>query len=215
METPMNALPNDDDPLKPDATFLRGQRRFVMFCWIGSGVIFGLSFLLPQAFVPRPIKVTVTLSAMAVLIIGIFGFLYWLVPRSPMMKLLRPTARRLVVRIASPIVLYLAVFAAVTWYYQAKHPVGIAAALIALASAVPFLVTIRAVMLFLKEETDEFLRARMLESWAIATGMALTICTVWGFLDQFEVVPHLPLWAVLPVWAVCLFPSQQLVTRGQ
>jgi hypothetical protein len=210
----MNAPTEDNDPFKPDASFLRDQRRFVLFVWTGCGVIFALMFL-PQAVLPRPIKTTVMLGAMAVLIIGVFGFLYWLTPRSPMMKLLRPTARRLVVRIVSPIVLYIAVFAAVTWYDRAMHPTGMAAALMALASAVPFLIAIRAVMLFVKEETDEFLRARMLEGWAIATGLALAACTVWGFLDQFGVVPHLPLWAVFPVWTVCLFPAHRLANREQ
>lgn len=210
----MNALPNDDDPFRPDASFLRAQRRFALFCWIGCGVIFSLIFL-PQTLLPRPLKITVMLGAMVVLVIGIFGFLYWLAPRSPLMKQLRPTARSLVIRIASPIVLYLAGFAAITWYYRAMHPTGMAAMLVALASAVPFLVAIRAVMLFLKEETDEFLRSRTLESWAIATGLALAVCTVWGFMDQLEVVPHLPLWAVFPIWVCCLVPAHFLLHRRE
>ena len=53
----------------------------------------------------------------------------------------------------------------------------------------------------------------MLEGWAIATGLALAVCTVWGFLDQFEVVPHLPLWAAFLIWACCLVPAQFLLQR--
>ena len=209
----MDTLTDDDDAMKPDAVFLRGQRRFAWFCWIWLGIMFGLMFFLPPTLLPRPIKVTALLIAMAALILGVFGFLYWLAPRSPMMKQLRPTARRLVVRIASPIALYIALVAAITWYDRALQPTGVAAGLMALASSVPFLVTIRALMLFLKEESDEFLRTRILESWSLAAAGALAICTLYGFLDQFAVVPHLPLWAVFPAWIACLFPAQQLVNR--
>ena len=93
------------------------------------------------------------------------------------------------------------------------HPTGLMAALAALAPSVPVLIAIRAMVLLLKEETDEYLRTRALETWAIATGLALSVCTVWGFLDQFEVVPHLPLWAAFPLWACCIGPALWLLNR--
>ena len=85
--------------------------------------------------------------------------------------------------------------------------------LAALAPSVPLLFAIRAMMLFLKEETDEFLRSRMLEGWSLAAGLTLAVCTVWGFLDQFEIVPHLPLWTAFLIWACCLIPAQFLLAR--
>jgi hypothetical protein len=207
----MNAPTEDNDPFKPDAAAFR--RVLYRIIWLPGAAIIAYAALL--FFVPRPLKHVVSLSGMLVLCFSLLGLVWWLAQHNPSLNQLRPAGRRLVARIVSPIMLYIAVFAAVTWYDRAIHPTGMAAALMALASTAPFLVAIRAVMLFLKEETDEFLRARMLEGWAIATGLTLAVCTVWGFLDQLEVVPHQPLWAAFPIWLVCLFPAQRLVNREQ
>jgi len=163
--------------------------------------------------VPQPFRAVAGLVGMLVICLGVLGFVWWLVPRSPLMDQRRPAARRLVMRIASAIAFFLVISAAVTGYYKTMHPTGMATVLAALAPSVPLLFAIRAMMLFLKEESDEFLRSRMLEGWSLATGLALAVCTVWGFLDQFEVVPHLPLWTAFLIWACCLVPAQFLLAR--
>lgn len=43
---------------------------------------------------------------------------------------------------------------------------------------------------YLVEETDEYLRAQAVRQALIATGFALSIATVWGFLENFGLVPH-------------------------
>jgi hypothetical protein len=126
---------------------------------------------------------------------------------------MRPAARRYMARFLPAMLLYVAVFEAATWYWLRMHPTGLRAVLAALVPAIPVLFAIRAMLLLLREETDEYLRARGLEVWALATVLTLGACTVWGFLDQFEVVPHLPLWAVFPLWAVCLFPAHIIVQK--
>ena len=196
-----------------EVTFRRPMRRFQWFVWVMVAIIIGMSAFLPLIPLPRPIKVTMILGSAFVALLGAFGFLWWLAPRHPMVRQMRPAPRRLAGRVVSAMLLYFAVFEAVTFFYQRLHLTGLTAVLAALAPSVPILFAIRAMMLFLKEEGDEFLRSRMLESWAIATGLALAVCTVWGFLDQFEVVPHLPLWAAFPLWAGCLGPAQFFLHR--
>ena len=42
------------------------------------------------------------------------------------------------------------------------------------------------------DEKDEFIRMLIVRQTLIATGFALAIATVWGFLEVGEVVPHIP-----------------------
>ncbi len=43
---------------------------------------------------------------------------------------------------------------------------------------------------YLIEETDEYLRMLMIRQLLIATGIALTAATIWGFLEGFDLVGH-------------------------
>lgn len=198
-------MPSEDENIfkKFEATY----RRFQVFVWAMVAIIFAQTIFLPPLHLPRPVTVTLALVPTLVMLVGVFGFLWWLVPQHPLVTQMRPAARNLARRVAYAILAYLAVFAAATWYYQVWHPSSALAMLAGLAPSLPLLFAIRAMLLFFKEEPDEFLRGRMQESWTIATGLCLALCTVWGFLDQFEVVPHLPLWAAFPLWACCLVPA--------
>ncbi len=54
------------------------------------------------------------------------------------------------------------------------------------------------------EEEDEYLRSRVVNSALIALGFLLVVCTIWGFFEQFRLVPHVPSWAAIPVFALGL-----------
>ena len=58
------------------------------------------------------------------------------------------------------------------------------------------------------EESDEYLRARTVNAALVATGFLLATGTFWGFLTTFGVAPHVPMWAVVPTWAVGLAIGQ-------
>jgi hypothetical protein len=63
---------------------------------------------------------------------------------------------------------------------------------------------IRAMALLLKEERDEYLRQRFVEQSLVATGLLLTVATLYGFLNAFDVAPRIDAWAAFPVWAIGL-----------
>lgn len=48
------------------------------------------------------------------------------------------------------------------------------------------------------EEQDEFLRMLIVRQSLVATGFALSVATIWGFLESADIAPHLPAywWAV-------------------
>ena len=57
-----------------------------------------------------------------------------------------------------------------------------------------------AVAMLVIEQSDEFLRLLVVRQILIATGFALTIATVWGFLENFELVPHVDSYWVAILW---------------
>jgi hypothetical protein len=53
---------------------------------------------------------------------------------------------------------------------------------------------------YLIEETDEYLRMQQTRQLLIATAIALTAATIWGFLEGFELVPHVVGYVWPVVW---------------
>jgi uncharacterized membrane protein len=120
-----------------------------------------------------------------------------------------PAARRYVMRFVPAMMAYAVVLIGALWFFNTYQPVGWPAYAIALAPALPVLVAIWAIGRFMIEEDDEFQKKQMVESYLIATAATLGICTVVGFLQSFDLVTKdIPLWAVFPLLAVCLLPSQ-------
>jgi hypothetical protein len=200
------SLPDDNEPC--NAAF---QRTVTRGTWLlFAAIVIDFAAI---SFVPRPFKVLAGLGGGFIICASALGFAFWVMSRSPLTNQMRPAARRYTRRFLPAMLLYVAVFEAATWIYLHIHPTGLLAVLTALAPSIPVLFAIRAMLLLLREETDEYLRARGMEVWALATVLVLGLCTVWGFLDQFEVLPHLPLWAVFPLWACCILPAQIIVNK--
>lgn len=86
-------------------------------------------------------------------------------------------------------------------YYD---PSALVRVVLAVAAAAPIIFIVRAMALLLKEETDEYLRMRLVQQSLFATGFLLTVATLYGFLNVFDLAPRIDAWAVMPVWAVGL-----------
>ena len=50
------------------------------------------------------------------------------------------------------------------------------------------------------ETKDEFIRMLLVRQSLIATGFALSVATIWGFLEHFELVEHIDAYWVAIVW---------------
>jgi hypothetical protein len=86
--------------------------------------------------------------------------------------------------------------------YAFKHhllsgPVAYGAAIL---PALPIIGIFGAIGLYLVEEQDEYLRMLMVRQTLWASGFALSIATIWGFLESFELVPHVESYAVAVLW---------------
>lgn len=73
---------------------------------------------------------------------------------------------------------------------------------ISLLPAIPTLAMIGVMGRYLTDESDEYLRYRAIMAALWGLGLVLTLGTFWGFLEMFEVVPHIWSWWVLPAWAI-------------
>jgi hypothetical protein len=97
----------------------------------------------------------------------------------------------------------IALMAAVWLREQGSWPTPMLVA-IALAPAIPVLGMIWTMARLILEEQDEYLRAGYAQDALFATGLMLALATTWGFLEMFDLVPHLPSWWVFPAWAISL-----------
>ena len=100
-----------------------------------------------------------------------------------------PATRRYMIRMAVLMTVYLiALFAAVR-IFRHTDIAGVPAYALAVAPALPIIVVFWAVMRFLIEETDEFIRMLLVRQCLVATGFCLTVMTIWEFLQNFDLLP--------------------------
>lgn len=70
--------------------------------------------------------------------------------------------------------------------------------------AAPLIGIIVIIGLYLKEESDEYVRMQSVRMILFATGLTLAVTTVWGFLTSLAAVASLPLQFVGPLWCIGL-----------
>ena len=79
---------------------------------------------------------------------------------------------------------------------------GAAAFLVALMPVAPILGMVWVMGRYLHEEQDEYLRYRAMIASLIGLGLVLSVGSFWGFLETFGLVPHVPGWWAVPIWAI-------------
>lgn len=84
--------------------------------------------------------------------------------------------------------------------HERLHVTGPALYLIAILPALPLIGVVWAMGRFLVEETDEYQRALAVRKMLLATGFLLVVATIWGFLEEFGLVPHLAAYWGFIVW---------------
>jgi hypothetical protein len=86
--------------------------------------------------------------------------------------------------------------------YGFKHHLvtGPLAWVVAVLPALPIVGIFAAIGLYLVEEQDEYVRVMTARQTLWASGFALSIATVWGFLESFELVGHVESYWVSILW---------------
>lgn len=91
---------------------------------------------------------------------------------------------------------------------------GASGFLVALLPVLPIFWMIYVMGRYLVEEQDEFLRHRAIIASLIGLGLLLAIGSFWGFLETFGMVPHMPGWWAVPIWAVGMGLGQAWQSLG-
>lgn len=100
--------------------------------------------------------------------------------------------------------LYIVCLFAANWLHDRIAPAGPIAVALAILPALPLIGVVWVLGRLVVEETDEYLRSLIVRQFMIATGFMLSVTSIWGFLDAFEEVPHVPMYWAFIIWCVGL-----------
>jgi hypothetical protein len=114
-------------------------------------------------------------------------------------------AQRAYTRRAVPLMIaYVATLTIAIWTHDRLAPSGPLAVALAILPALPLIGVVWALGRLLVEERDEYLRSLHVRQFMIATGFMLVVTCVWGFLETFALVPHVPMYWAFIIWCAGL-----------
>ena len=108
--------------------------------------------------------------------------------------------RRYVRRFWPATALYVLAIALATWLIPDDAPANALTVGIALLPGLGMVGMIWAIGRLLIELDDEFLKMLEIRKALAATGVVLTVASVWGILELYTDVPHLPVFVMFPIW---------------
>ena len=103
-------------------------------------------------------------------------------------------------RVLAWMMLYAALLCGAIWATQKAGLVGPTRYAVAALPALPIIAVFITIGRYLIEETDEYQRHRMVRQTLYATAFALSLTTLWGFLESLADAPHIPAYYVAIIW---------------
>ena len=97
-------------------------------------------------------------------------------------------------------VIYVASLFAATYLISRNLVAGPVAWILAFIPGLAVVGGFYAIAMLIIEQKDEFLRMLIVRQTLIGTAMALSISTVWGFLENFGLVAHVDSYWVAVIW---------------
>ncbi len=111
-----------------------------------------------------------------------------------------PALRRYDRRVIALSVVYAAFLFPVVFLFRRQPPSGGIAYLLAVLPALPIVGIFVAIGRYLVEEGDEYLRLLMTRQSLIASGLALSVAMMVGFLESFHLVAPIPSYWFAILW---------------
>lgn len=124
-----------------------------------------------------------------------------------------PAVRRYMKRFLPSMLLYVVVLMASIIAIKRLHPEGPLLWVLAVAPALPILLVIAVMGRYLVEETDEFLRSMAVQAMLWGIGITLALATIWGFLENADLVPHVSSFLAFPIFCAAMGLSQPFIWR--
>ena len=111
-----------------------------------------------------------------------------------------PARKRYNQRVIGLSLLYGAFLIGAVWLFKHHAVAGPIAWIVAILPALPIVGIFAAVGGYIVEERDEYLRMLLIRQTLYASGFALSIATVWGFLESFDMVGRVEAYWVSVLW---------------
>ena len=111
-----------------------------------------------------------------------------------------PAFRRYNYRVLALMIAYAVLLMSTVYLFKHRLLEGPLAFVAAVLPALPIIGMLASIGAYLVEETDEYLRMLMVRQTLWASAFSLSIATVWGFLENFELVEHVESYAVAVLW---------------
>lgn len=112
----------------------------------------------------------------------------------------RSAIRRYNVRVLWLSLLYAVLLCGAVYGFNRHLLSGPAAWIAGILPALPIIGIFVAIGRYLIEEQDEYLRMLMVRQSLWASGFALSLATLWGFLEAFDLVGHIESYYVAVLW---------------
>ncbi|RSY83876.1 hypothetical protein DAH66_12130 [Sphingomonas koreensis] len=120
-------------------------------------------------------------------------------------------AKRYQRRFAVVTALYIALVAGNTALTHLTDPTPFAAGAMAILTALPIAAMLALLGIYLREETDEFVRDRTIMSMLIATGVLLSVASIIGMLQFEDLVGTVKVFMAFPLWCAVWGIAQTLL----
>tara|TARA_B100000678_G_scaffold213225_1_gene180640 strand:- start:755 stop:1165 length:411 start_codon:yes stop_codon:yes gene_type:complete len=120
-------------------------------------------------------------------------------------------AKRYQRRFGGTMVSYIVLLFASVWTIRNFDPSGAALIALSILPALPVIAALAVMGIYLTEETDEFVRDRIVIAMLVAVGILLSLSTILGFLQYSGVIDRVDVFWAFPVWCLswgftqCLF----------
>lgn len=118
--------------------------------------------------------------------------------------------RRYMRRFVPTMFAYVVALFSATWALRVFQPEGAALIALSVLPALPIIGVIIVIGLYLVEETDEYLRQRIVTAMLVGLALMLSVMTAWGFMEEAGVLPHLPAYFAFILWCAGWGASQCL-----
>ncbi|MFB0612375.1 hypothetical protein [Aurantiacibacter poecillastricola] len=116
----------------------------------------------------------------------------------------KPEAKRYLVRIATAMMIYLVSLAGCEWLIEGRGLSGAPAFALAALPGIAFAAVPWIFTRLIVEEQDEYLRFLYVRQVMVATGLTLTAAAIWGFLETYMDLPHVPAFWWPTIWCLGL-----------
>lgn len=111
-----------------------------------------------------------------------------------------PAQRRYTVSVLALSLAYMLILFGVMTFFKNSAPTGLSAYAAAILPALPIIGIFFAMGRYLVDEQDEYLRMLFVRQTLWASGFALSIATIWGFLENFDLVGHVDAYYAAVLW---------------